>query len=105
MGFSLVAASRGLLLVVVCRFLIVVASFVAEHGLKDVRASVVLTPRLSCSAACGIFPNQGSNLCPLHWQADSEPLEPRGKSLKSLFLCETFQFFFFFFFLAVLCGI
>ena len=33
--------------------------------------------QLSCSLACGIFPDyedsqtQGSNLCPLHWQADS----------------------------------
>ena len=27
-----------------------------------------------CSAACGIFPDQGSNPCPLHWQADSQPL-------------------------------
>ena len=26
---------------------------------------------LSCSTACGIFPDQRSNLCPLHWQADS----------------------------------
>ena len=26
---------------------------------------------LSCSVACGIFPEQGSNLCPLHWQTDS----------------------------------
>ena len=25
---------------------------------------------LSCSAACGVFPDQGSNPCPLHWQAD-----------------------------------
>ena len=25
---------------------------------------------LSCSATCGIFPDQGSNLCPLHWQVD-----------------------------------
>ena len=24
-----------------------------------------------CSLACGIFPEQGSNTCPLHWQADS----------------------------------
>ena len=30
-----------------------------------------MAPRLSCSAACGIF--QGSNPCPLHWQADSPP--------------------------------
>ena len=26
---------------------------------------------LSCSAACGIFLDQGSNPCLLHWQADS----------------------------------
>ena len=26
---------------------------------------------LSCSMACGIFPDQGLNPCPLHWQADS----------------------------------
>ena len=25
----------------------------------------------SCSAACGIFPEQGSNPCTLHWQMDS----------------------------------
>ena len=24
---------------------------------------------------CGVFPEQGSNLCPLHWQAESQPLE------------------------------
>ena len=29
---------------------------------------------LSCSVACGIFPDQGSNPCPLHWPADSQPL-------------------------------
>ena len=34
-------------------------------------ASVVVARGLSCSAACGIFPDQGSNRCPLHWQADS----------------------------------
>ena len=28
---------------------------------------------LSCSVACGIFPDQGSKPCPLHWQADSYP--------------------------------
>ena len=33
--------------------------------------AVVVAPGLSCSAACGIFPDQGSNPCPLHWQADS----------------------------------
>ena len=32
----------------------------------------------SCSAACGILPDQGSNPCPLHWQADSERLRHQG---------------------------
>ena len=32
----------------------------------------------SRSAACGIFPDQGSNPCPLHWQADSQPLHHQG---------------------------
>ena len=27
--------------------------------------------RLSCSAACGILPDQSSNPCPLHWQLNS----------------------------------
>ena len=33
--------------------------------------SVVVAHGLSCSTACGIFPDQGSNLCSLHWQAVS----------------------------------
>ena len=32
----------------------------------------------SRSVACGIFPDQGSNPCPLHWQADSQPLRHQG---------------------------
>ena len=32
----------------------------------------------SCSAACGIFPDQGSNLCPQHWQVNSQSLNHRG---------------------------
>ena len=35
----------------------------------------LLWPRLSCSKACAIFPNQGSNLCPPHWLVDSQPLD------------------------------
>ena len=40
--------------------------------------SVVVAHGLSCSAACGIFPDQGSNPRPLHWQADSQPLRHQG---------------------------
>ncbi|NIG60167.1 cystic fibrosis transmembrane conductance regulator-like [Pontoporia blainvillei] len=32
----------------------------------------------SRSAACGIFPDQGTDLCPLHRQADSQPLRHQG---------------------------
>ena len=39
--------------------------------------SVAVAHGLSCSAACGIFPDQGSNPHPLHWQADSQPLRHR----------------------------
>ena len=81
---------RGLLSVAVRRLLIVVASLVVEHGLQarglqklwcadsvvvargpQSTGSVVVAHGLSCSAACGIFPDQGSNPCPLHWQVDS----------------------------------
>ena len=31
-----------------------------------------------CLGACGIFPDQGSNLCRQHWQADSIPLSQQG---------------------------
>ena len=40
--------------------------------------SVVVAHGPRCSAACGIFPDQGSNPCPLHWQADSQPLRHQG---------------------------
>ena len=43
---------------------------VVARGLQSA-GSVVVAHGLSCSVACGIFPDQGSNPCPLHWQADS----------------------------------
>ena len=46
--------------------------------------SVVVAHRPSCSAACGIFPAQGLNPCPLHWQADSQPFCHQGSSCISL---------------------
>ena len=65
MSFSLVMARGGYTLVSVHRFLIAVASPVAEHGLKGM---------LSCPVAHGIFPDQGSNPCLLYGQVDSLPL-------------------------------
>ena len=40
--------------------------------------SVVVAHGPSCSTTCGIFPDKGSNPCPLHWQVDSQPLHHQG---------------------------
>ena len=47
--------------------------------------SVIVAHGPSCSAACGVFPDQGSNPCPLHWQADSQPLRHQGSPLTQIF--------------------
>ena len=82
----------GCSLVAVHGLIIVVASLVAEYGLCSARASVVsacelsswssqasehrlsMAHGLSCSTACGILLDQGSNPCLLHWQMNSLPL-------------------------------
>ena len=56
-GLSLVVASRGLSL---SRPLLLRSTGSRRTG------SVVVAHGPSCSAACGIFPDQGSNPCPLH---------------------------------------
>ena len=47
-------------------------------GLLIAAAFLVVAHRLSGSTACGIFLDRGSNLCPLHWQVDSSPLDHQG---------------------------
>ena len=47
--------------------------------------SVIVAHGPSRSAACGIFPDQGSNPCPLHWQANSQPLHHQGSPPPSLY--------------------
>ena len=71
-GFSLVP---GATLVAMRGLLIAMVSLAAE--LWGERASIVVAHGLSCSLVCGIFPDQGSNLCLLLWQADSLPLSTR----------------------------
>ena len=61
------------------------ASIVAEHQLQGMRASVAVARRLSCSNTCGIFPDQGSNTCPLHWQMNSYPLDHQRSSREHSF--------------------
>ena len=43
--------------------------------------SAIVAHGPSHSAACGIFPDQGSNPCPLHWQADSQSLHYQGSPI------------------------
>ena len=48
-------------------------SWALELGLSGCGAH-----RFSCSEARRVFPGQGSNPCPLHWQVDSCPLYHQG---------------------------
>ena len=70
-AFSLVAESRGY------SRRSSRASLV-EYGLEGVQAAAAAVCGLSSSAACGIFPDQGSNPHLLHWQVDSLPLSHQG---------------------------
>ena len=42
----------------------------------------------ACSVACGIFPDPGfqTRACPLHWQADSSPLDHQESPLQSILM-------------------
>ena len=92
-----------LLKIFICLFLAALWVFIAVHGLLCLRPSgaalrcgvrashccgfsyrraQALGSRASVVVECGIFPDQGSNPCPLHWQADSQPL---GRSLNITF--------------------
>ena len=53
--------------------------------------SAAVAHRPSCSAACGIFPDQGSNPCPLHWQADSQPLRHQGSPGREYLLVDHYS--------------
>ena len=57
--------------------LTVAASLVGSTGSRRA-GSVIVAQGPSRSAACGIFPDQGLNPCPLHWQADSQLLPHQG---------------------------
>ena len=52
--------------------------------------SVIVAHGPSCSAACGIPPDQGSNPRPLHWQADSQPLRHQGSPRHISFLSQLY---------------
>ena len=74
-------SKRGPLFITVRGPLTIAASLVVEHRLQTRRLSNCGS-RAQLLCACGIFPDQGSNPCPLHWQADSQPLHHQGSSCK-----------------------
>ena len=59
-------------------------SVVVAPGLQST-ASITGAHGLSCSKACGILLDQGSNPCLLHSQADSLPLSHQGSLWPSLY--------------------
>ena len=82
-GLSLVAASGGHSSSR-CTGLSLLRPLLLQRTGSRRAGSVVVAQGLSCSAACGIFPDQGSNPCPLHWQAESQPLHHQGNPVSSL---------------------
>ena len=67
-GLSLVAASGGYSLAVVCRLLIAVVFLVAERRLYSTDSKFAVHGHCY-PVACRIFQEQGLNPCPLHWHA------------------------------------
>ena len=76
-GLSLVAASGGHSSSRCAGFSLSRPLLLRSTGSRRA-GSVVVAHGPSCSVACGIFPDQGSNPRPLHWQADSQPLRHQG---------------------------
>ena len=82
--FSPIAASGEYCPVAMRRLFIAAASLAVKQGLLHTGFSSG-GAWLSCSSACGIFLDQGSNFCLLHWQAHSLSLSTReahGHSFK-----------------------
>ena len=50
---------------------VVVACRLSSCGVQALEHRLSSCGGLSCSTACGILPDQGSNPCLLHWQADA----------------------------------
>ena len=48
--------------------------------------SVALTCGFNCPRPCRIFPDQGSDLWPLHWQVGFQPLDHQGSLVFTSFL-------------------
>ena len=53
--------------------------------------SAIMAHGPSRSVACGILPDQGLNPCPLHWQADPQPLRHQGSPPHFFYVYEYFH--------------
>ena len=68
------------------------ASVFAAHGLLSTHTSVAVVHWIRCLAACGIFPDWGSDLCPVqlaggflnHWTHQGSPVHRLLKDLSML---------------------
>ena len=69
---------RGPLFIAVRGPLTIVASLVGGAQAPDAQAQQLWLTGPVAPRHVGIFPDQGSNPCPLHRQADSQPLRPQG---------------------------
>ena len=85
-AFSLIEVGGGYSLVAACRFLTVAASLVGERGLEvcgyqqlQLTGLAVAAHGLSCSGACGIFPDQGFESTSPTLASGFFPAEPLGK--------------------------
>ena len=74
---SLIATSGGYSLASVLGLLTAVVCLVAKHGLYRAGSVVVAYTGLVALPHCNL-PGPGVNQCPLHWQADSQPLDHQG---------------------------
>ena len=79
-GFSLIAASGGHSSSWCAGLSLSRPLLLRSTGSRHA-GSVIVAHGPSCSAACGIFPDRGSNPRPLHWQADSQPLRHQGSPI------------------------
>ena len=76
-GFSLVAASGGHSSSR-CAGLSLLRPLLLRSTGSRRAGSAIVAHGPNCSAGRGILPDQGPNLCPLHWPADSQPLRHQG---------------------------
>ena len=79
-GLSLVAASGGHSSSQ-CACLSLLRPLLLRSTGSRRASSTIVAHGSSRSVACGIFLDQGSNPCPLHWQADSQPLRHQGSPI------------------------